>query len=73
VGQYVHDHDGLVNVFYVSNVEDYISDRWSTWLKNVASLPTDKSSMLVRWRIGGWTSVDSVAGFIAAEQPRTNR
>ena len=64
VGKYVRDHEGLVNVFYVSNVEDYISDRWSTWLKNVASLPTDKSSMLMRWRIGGWTSVDSVAGFL---------
>jgi hypothetical protein len=72
VGQYVHDHDGLVNVFYVSNVEDYISDRWSTWVKNVASLPTDKSSMLMRWRIGGWTSVDSVSEFVA-EQRRINR
>src|SRR6516165_1488468 len=64
VGQYLHDHDASVNVFYVSNVEDYISDRWSTWVKNVASLPTDKSSMLMRWRIGGWTSVDSVSEFV---------
>ena len=64
VGKYVREHEALVNVFYVSNVEDYISDRWSTWVKNVASLPTDKSSMLIRWRIGGWTSVDSVSGFL---------
>jgi hypothetical protein len=64
VGKYVREHEALVNVFYVSNVEDYISDRWTTWLKNVASLPTDKSSVLVRWRIGGWTSVDSIAGFL---------
>ena len=72
VGRYVRDHDALVNVFYVSNVEDYISDRWSTWLKNVAALPTDKSSVLMRWRIGGWTSVDSVSGFLT-EQPKINR
>jgi hypothetical protein len=68
VGQYVRDHDALVNVFYVSNVEDYISDRWSTWSKNVASLPTDKSSVLMRWRIGGWTSVDSISGFVSAQR-----
>jgi len=72
VGKYVREHDALVNVFYVSNVEDYISDRWSTWVKNVASLPTDKSSMLMRWRIGGWTSVDSVSSFLT-EQPKIIR
>jgi hypothetical protein len=72
VGKYVREHEALVNVFYVSNVEDYIADRWSTWVKNVASLPTDKSSMLMRWRICGWTSVDSVAEFVA-ERPKINR
>jgi hypothetical protein len=72
VGKYVREREALVNVFYVSNVEDYISDRWSTWVKNVASLPTDKSSMLMRWRIGGWTSVDSVSGFLT-EQPKIIR
>ena len=72
VGKYVREHEALVNVFYVSNVEDYISDRWSTWVKNVASLPSDKSSMLMRWRIGGWTSVDSVSGFLT-QQPKIIR
>jgi hypothetical protein len=47
-GQYVRDHGAVVNVFYASNVEDYIQHVWSSFVRNIASLPVTESSMLVR-------------------------
>jgi len=63
VGQYLKDHGATVNVFYISNVEDYIQAR-SKYVGNIASLPTDASSVLLRWYIGGATELDSIATFV---------
>ncbi len=52
-GQYLRDHGAIVNVFYLSNVEDYIRQSWSPYMGNIASLPTDSSSLFIRWAIGG--------------------
>jgi hypothetical protein len=57
--QYVRDHGAIVNVFYLSNVEDYLQpplatdvargrSLWTDYVKNVGTLPIDRSSVLIR-------------------------
>jgi hypothetical protein len=48
VGQYVRDHGAVVNVFYLSNVEDYIVPAEAGYPRNIASLPVDGSSTFIR-------------------------
>jgi hypothetical protein len=60
VGQYLTDHGSTVHVFYISNVEDYIS-AFPKYVGNIASLPTDPSSVLLRWNIGGYTSFNPIS------------
>ncbi len=49
IAQYLKDHGATVSVFYVSNVEDYLSATWASWKSNLASLPADDSTLLVRF------------------------
>jgi len=51
-GQYLKDHGATVDVFYISNVEDYIQPVWRKYVENIASLPLDSSSVFVRWSPG---------------------
>jgi len=52
-GQYLRDHGAIVNVFYISNVEDYIIPAaWNGYVANITSLPIDSSSTFVRWTVG---------------------
>jgi hypothetical protein len=67
VGQYLKDHAATVHVFYISNVEDYIQAR-TRYVGNIASLPTDSSSVLLRWYIGGHTEIDSIADFLRSQR-----
>lgn len=50
VGAYVRQHDAIVGAFYVSNVETYLQrdGTWPAFCGNVATLPVDESSVLVR-------------------------
>jgi hypothetical protein len=63
VGQYLKEHGAMVRVFYISNVEDYIQAR-TKYVGNIAALPADASSVLLRWYIGGHTEVDPIANFL---------
>jgi len=63
-GQYVRDHGALVNVFYISNVEDYIGGSWPAYIRNIQSLPIDDSSLFMRWQIGGNTSLNPISDFL---------
>jgi hypothetical protein len=47
-GQYLRDHGAIVNVFYLSNVEDYIQPVLEGYVRNIASLPIDNSSLFIR-------------------------
>ena len=47
-GDYVRQHGAVVDVFYLSNVEDYIQDVAPAYLRNVKSLPTSPSSLVIR-------------------------
>jgi len=73
VGRYLSEHKATVSVFYISNVETYLSDpQKQTFYENVATLPVDSSSMFIRHILGnpargltwwrqGMTNVSTVA------------
>jgi hypothetical protein len=63
-GQYLRDHGAVLNVFYLSNVEDYIGGVWPQYVNNIASFPMDASSVLVRWHIGQTNSLASMTTFV---------
>jgi hypothetical protein len=70
-GQYIRDHGAVVNVFYVSNVEDYIQPAWKTYAGNIASLPLGPSSTFIRWTIGSrppW--LGSINEFVGMHGPK---
>jgi hypothetical protein len=49
VGEYVRERGGLVQAFYLSNVEQYLSQesKWYTFCGNVATLPLDDASTFI--------------------------
>jgi hypothetical protein len=49
IAQYLKDHGAMVSVFYISNVEDYLGSLWPQYRANLAALPTDDSTLLVRF------------------------
>ena len=56
VGQYVRDHGATVSAFYLSNVEQYLSQDgiWRNFCANVASMPIDETSTFIRSSQGGF-------------------
>jgi hypothetical protein len=46
-GQYLRDHGAIVNLFYLSNVEDYIQPVMQGYVRNIAALPVDSSSLFI--------------------------
>jgi hypothetical protein len=51
IGRYLKEHDAVVNVFYVSNVERYLFDQGAhgkRFYTNVEALPLDPSSTFIR-------------------------
>jgi hypothetical protein len=49
IAQYLKDHAATVSVFYISNVEDYLNASWNQYRANLAALPADDSTLLVRF------------------------
>ena len=47
VGQYIRDHGAILNLFYLSNVEDYLQDVLEGYSRNVRSLPVDSTSLFI--------------------------
>ena len=58
--QYVKDHGSTLSVFYISNVEDYIQAKWSAYLSNLAALPSDKSTLLIRFEPYNFTTLGKI-------------
>jgi hypothetical protein len=51
VGTYLREHGMALSVFYLSNVEQYLfqqGDEWSRFYNNVATMPYDSASALIR-------------------------
>jgi hypothetical protein len=63
VGGYLKDHGALVDVFYISNVEDYIQSTWRQYAGNIGSLPAGASSVFIRWSPGFQSSLGSIDDF----------
>ena len=60
VSQYVKDHGSTISVFYISNVEDYIQSKWSAYLSNLAVLPSDNSTLLIRFEPYNFTTLGKI-------------
>lgn len=69
-GQYLRDHGAVVNVFYLSNVEDYIRPAWAAYARNIASLPTGASSLFIHWAPGSSPWLASIADFVRTQNTR---
>jgi hypothetical protein len=69
VGKYVRDHGAIVTAFYLSNVEQYLTQDGllTTFCANVATLPLDDASTFIRSRGGMWISpmLSEVKGCVA--------
>ena len=50
IGAYLRERRATVNVFYVSNVEQYLfqGDAWQRFYKNVGTIPFDSNSSFIR-------------------------
>jgi hypothetical protein len=50
VGQYIRDHGATVSAFYLSNVEQYLTqdNLWGQFCANVATMPLDETSTFIR-------------------------
>jgi hypothetical protein len=60
VSQYVKDHGSTISVFYISNVEDYIQAKWSAYLANLAGLPSNNSTLLIRFEPYNFTTLGKI-------------
>jgi hypothetical protein len=57
VAQYVQEHGATVHAFYTSNVEQYLFQgdaNWKHFYDNIAFLPTDSTSVFIRYVMSGW-------------------
>jgi len=68
VGAYLKAHDALVSTFYLSNVEQYLSQdgKWSIFCKNVATLPLDAGSTFIRSTNRGFAGFGGGPGFVSS-------
>ncbi|MBP6775042.1 MAG: hypothetical protein KA154_18790, partial [Gemmatimonadaceae bacterium] len=50
VGVWLRDHNARVNVFYTSNVEQYLfrDSAWERFYQNVGSMPLDTNAAFIR-------------------------
>jgi len=56
ISGYLREHAAEVSAFYVSNVEEYIASPqsvWTSYCRNIASLPVNPSSTFIRFGRGG--------------------
>jgi hypothetical protein len=61
VSQYVKDRGSTLSVFYISNVEDYIlAAGWPAYLANLATLPADNSTLLIRFEPYNFTTLAKI-------------
>jgi hypothetical protein len=49
VGQYLKEHGAAVSIFYISNVEDYLSENWSGYRANLDALPVESTGLFIRF------------------------
>ena len=60
VSQYVKERGSTVSVFYISNVEDYIQPNWPAYLANLAVVPADNETLLIRFEPYNFTTLAKI-------------
>src|SRR5262245_33469984 len=60
IAKYLKEHGSTVSVFYISNVEDYLETTWNNYRANLAALPSDESSLLIRFLPRANTVLDRI-------------
>jgi hypothetical protein len=67
VGQYLKGVDAKVSAFYVSNVEQFLTQGgvWENFCRSVKSLPIDETSMFIRSGRGGPNTRNSTGGNVS--------
>jgi len=71
VGNYIRERGGLVQAFYLSNVEQYLNQdgKWFTFCGNFATLPLDDSSMFIYSQSGGGGGRGGGGGLLSWYRP----
>lgn len=71
VGTYLKAHNALVSTFYLSNVEQYLSQdgKWSLFCRNVAALPLDAGSTFIRSTNRGFGGIGGGPAFVSSLGP----
>jgi hypothetical protein len=74
VGKYLKDRGATVAAFYLSNVEQYLSQDglWYTFCANVASLPLDAKSTFIRSSQGGGGGGGGLVNSLGSMQNETS-
>lgn len=77
VGQYVRDHNAVIQAIYVSNVEQYLwqgaGDNWRKYYENVATLPTDSGSVFIRSATNGYVPLNQNPRQLVRQQSINSR
>jgi hypothetical protein len=68
VADYLKGRGATVNIFYISNVEDYIGAKWPQYISNLAALPVEPTSAFIRWYIGGSSTLASIPEFVRSSK-----
>ena len=71
VGQYVRERGGLIQAFYLSNVEQYLAQesKWQTFCTNFATLPLDDSSTFIYSQSGAGSGRGGGGGLLSWYRP----
>lgn len=71
VGQYLRERGGIVSAFYLSNVEQYLSQDglWYSFCGNFAALPLDESSTFIYSQSGGGGGRGGGGGLLSWYRP----
>jgi hypothetical protein len=65
IGTYLKHYKAIVTAFYVSNVEQYLDKKSTSFRDNVATLPVTPGSMLIRFTPPESTVLESIRVFLA--------
>ena len=69
IGQYAKEHNATIGVFYTSNVDEYLFQQngQDKFLANVATLPLNPSSMIIRMNAGPSGALDGTFQVLAGK------
>ena len=69
IGTYMKQRGDKLSAFYSSNAEDYVmrDGKFPTYVRSIASLPRDASSVVIRSYFGGGNHAENVVGYYSTQ------